>query len=113
MHLPNNFHFFIAPNTILHLGSIFLNQADVQENSISGEVTIDYGMVDGPNSLLTDLPGSPTWHASTAKYVLKKEGKEFLVDPETGEIEGELKESRKPEGLETDDPCRLVDVAAS
>ena len=70
-------------------------------------------MIDGLNSLLTDLPDSPTWHASTAKYVLKKEGKEFLVDPETGEIKGEVKESRKPEGLETDDLCRLAYAVAS
>ena len=104
MQLRNKTHSFIATITILLLGSIFLNQADAQDGKEipqTGESMIDYSMIDGPNSLLADLPDAPTWHASTAKYVLKNKGKEFLFDPETGDSEGEVQESKKPDGLES------------
>ena len=101
-----NFFYVLNTSLIILLGSIFSNQVDAQESKPTQDdqdkptALIDYGMIDGPRSLLADLPDAPSWHSKTAKYIMKKGGQDFLVDPESGEFEGEVKESQKPEGLD-------------
>lgn len=68
-------------------------------DKISGGSTIDYAMIDGPESLLANLPTTPSWHPGTHQYVKSRWGRDFLVNPETGAFDTMVQNSQTPQGL--------------
>ena len=78
---------------------------------VTGGATIDFDMIDGPNSLLADLPKAPEWHPGTNQYVMNRWGRDFLVNPESGAFDGIVEGSQTPRGLENEIKRALGDKA--
>ncbi len=70
-----------------------------QTSRVSGGATIEFTMIDGPDSLLANLPKTPSWHPGTNQYVKSRWGRDFLVNPETGAFDTMVQNTQTPPGL--------------